>query len=771
MASAGGTLAGARARLPSIRRRLRRSLWLNPASLMIAGLVAVLVLYGLQIHILELIELKTYDLRFVSRGPLKPSPAVALAVIDEQSLDAEGRWPWPRAKLARLIEVLSADGAKVIGFDILFSEPDENSQVALLDRLAGQLDTLAITEPRLRRFVAESRLAADNDLALVKAIQESSAAVVLGYFFHMDPSGLDDQRLDQRESARRLRHIAGSKYPRIRHVGGAGHEPQVIRAYAPEINLEIFSEVAASSGFFSLQSDPDGVLRSVPLAIQGGEDFFPPLGLLSAWHYLDRPSLTVEIGPHGIQSVEIGNRSVPTDEAGRYLVNYLGPPRTFPHFPVTDILHGRVPPGTFKDRIVLVGATAIATYDLRNTPFSPLYPGLEIHATVIDNVLSGRFMARPEWARVFDVLAIVGLGVMTGVVLTRRSPLAGTVFAMAVFAGHILLARWLFVSARLWLNIVYPLLAVLTVYMALTLYYYLTEQRERKRIKGTFKQYVAEHVVEEMIKDPTRLRLGGEEKILTVVFSDLEGFTTYSERHSAHEMTEMLAEYYNRVTEQVFLHRGTLKEYVGDELLAFFGAPLDDPQHAQRACEAALAMRDTTRALAAEWVQIGRPPLRARTGVNSGPMVVGNLGSKYRFAYGVVGDQVNLGSRLEGLNKVYGTEIIISENTARLVEPAFRLRELDMVRVIGRRQAVRIYELIARAGTPLDPEHEKALSIYAQALQAYRNGAWADALVLFREARAVRPDDGPSRALAERCLEYDATPPEAWDGVFAQRFK
>jgi adenylate cyclase len=256
-----------------------------------------------------------------------------------------------------------------------------------------------------------------------------------------------------------------------------------------------------------------------------------------------------------------------------------------------------------------------------------------------------------------------------------------------------------------------------------------------------------------------------------VLFSDLERFTTYSERHTAHEMTEMLAEYFNRVTEQVFLHQGTLKEYVGDELMAFFGAPLEDPQHAQRACEAALAMRDTTRALAAEWVQIGRPPLRARTGINSGPMVVGNLGSKYRFAYGVVGDHVNLGSRLEGLNKVYGTEIIIGENTARLVEHAFRLRELDTVRVIGRRQAVRIYELIAKAGTALDPEHEKALSVYAQALEAYRNGAWADALVLFREARAVRPDDGPARALAGRCLEYEATPPEAWDGVFDQRFK
>ncbi|HEU4368818.1 MAG TPA: adenylate/guanylate cyclase domain-containing protein [Methylomirabilota bacterium] len=335
-------------------------------------------------------------------------------------------------------------------------------------------------------------------------------------------------------------------------------------------------------------------------------------------------------------------------------------------------------------------------------------------------------MAKPEWSRAFDVVAIVGMSTLTGVALTRLGPLRGVLFTAGLFAFYIFLARWLFVGARIWLNMVYPLMALVTVYIALTLYYYVTEQRARQRIKSTFKQYVAEHVVEEMIKDPARLRLGGEEKVLTVLFSDLEGFTTYSERHSAHEMTVMLAEYYNRVTEQVFLHRGTLKEYVGDELLAFFGAPIEEPQHALRACEAALAMREQTLALAAEWATIGRPHIRARTGINSGPMVVGNLGSKYRFAYGVVGDQVNLGSRLEGLNKVYATDIIIGENTARLVEQAFMLRELDMVRVKGRTQAVRIYELIGKAGTPVAHQHERALWTYAEALEAYRKGMWAE---------------------------------------------
>ena len=753
----------------SIRRLGRRSFWLNPASLMLGSLVAVLVLYGLDVHILELIELKTYDLRFVSRGAQKPSPAVAMVVIDEKSLEAEGRWPWPRSKFATLIDVLSREGAKVIGFDVIFSEPDENSQLALIDDFTGTLDALAISDPRLRRFMSERRRNADHDLALADAIKRSKAAVVLGYFFH-DQSTLEYQ-LDPAEIERRLQSIAGSSYPRIRRTGQRAHEPPFIKGHAPQTNLQIFSDVAASSGYFSLQGDRDGVLRWMPLVIQGGGDLFPPLGLLCAWHYLGRPQLTVEIGRHGVEGVEIGDRFVPTDETGKLLINYLGRPKTFPYVSVTDVLAGRVPSGTFKNRIVLVGATAVATYDLRNTPVDPRYPGTEVHATVIDNILTQSFMARPEWSRAFDVLAIVGMSALTGVALTRLSPIKGVLFTGGLFALYILLARWVFVSTRLWLNMVYPLLALVTVYIALTVYYYVTEQRERRKIKSTFKQYVAEHVVEEMIKDPARLRLGGEEKVLTVLFSDLEGFTTYSERHSAHEMTVMLAEYYDRVTEHIFLHRGTLKEYVGDELLAFFGAPIDDPLHALRACEAALAMREQTLALAAEWAKIGRPPLRARTGINSGPMVVGNLGSKYRFAYGVVGDQVNLGSRLEGLNKVYGTDIIIGENTAGRVENAFRLRELDMVRVMGRTQVVRIYELIAKAGAALSSEHDQALWAYAEALEAYRKGMWTEALALFHQALRLRPDDGPSRTLARRCLEYRDTPPEPWDGVFAQQFK
>jgi adenylate cyclase len=347
--------------------------------------------------------------------------------------------------------------------------------------------------------------------------------------------------------------------------------------------------------------------------------------------------------------------------------------------------------------------------------------------------------------------------------------LTGFLFSAGLFALYVLLTRWLFVRASVWLDVVYPLLALSVNYVALTVYYYVGEERQRKHVKETFRQYVAPLVVEEMLRQPGRLKLGGEEKVLTVLFSDLEGFTGYSERYTPGEMIGMLSEYFGKVTEQVFAHRGTLKEYVGDELMAFFGAPLEQTDHAARACGAALAMREVRHALGAEWTKTGRPVLRARTGINSGLMLVGNLGSRYRFAYGVLGDQVNLASRLEGLNRAYGTEILIGEDTAQLVEGAFLLREIDMVRVKGRKQAVRVYELLARVGTVLPPEQEKALAAYAAGIAAYRRQSWDEALDHFGQARRLWPEDGPSRTMAERSRMFRASPPpEGWDGVFEQ---
>jgi adenylate cyclase len=475
----------------------------------------------------------------------------------------------------------------------------------------------------------------------------------------------------------------------------------------------------------------------------------------------------VKVAPYGVEGIQIGERFVPTDEKGQLLINYLGPPKTFPHFSISDILSGKLGKETFKDKIVLVGATAMGTHDLSSTPFSPRYPGVEIHATVIDNILRQDFITRPKWSMIYDLFAIIVLGALTGIALPRMSAIKGLFFATGLFILHIIIARWLFVSPRVWLNIVYPLLVLGIAYTALTVYHYVTEERERKKIKGAFKHYVSPLVIEEMLKEPERLKLGGEEKVLTVLFSDLAGFTGYSERHAPHEMIDILSDYFEKMTEQIFAHQGTIKEYVGDELMAIFGAPLEQADHAQRACAAALAMRERLQDLRLEWAKRGRPALRARTGINSGPMLVGNLGCRYRFAYGALGDQVNLGSRLEGLNKMYGTEILLGENTAALVGTSFLLREVDLVRVKGRKQPVRIFELLGKSMDLVPKEKRESLSHFAAGLEAYRQQFWQEALGLFKASLALWPEDGPSRIMAERCEIYqEASPQGQWDGVF-----
>lgn len=744
---------------------------INPVSLTLSSLFVVVTLFASGTYILDLIELKTYDLRFLSRGPLQPSPAVMLAAIDEKSLAAEGRWPWPRSKLAALVDMLAQDGAKVIAFDIAFPEPDENSQLALIQQFARTVDALAIEHPQLADFIAESKRHADHDLALANAMKKASAAVVLGYFFHMHAAELD-HRVEQREIDRQIERISASKYPFIMYQEPPAGVVPFPQAYMPQSNLELFTASAAASGYFTTTSDPDGIVRWMPLMVQGGEDLFPPLAIAAVWQYLGRPQLTVKVGRYGVEGVQMGDRFIPTDESGRLLINFLGPPKTFPHIPITDILRGQVAKGTFSDKIVLVGATAIGIHDLRSTPSSPVYPGIEIHATIIDNILTQNFLTKPAWSKIYDLLAILILGALSALILPRVGALTGVLCTAALALLHIFIARWLFVHAGVWLGIVYPLLALGVNYTALTVYDYVTEERERKKIKGAFMHYVAPVVIEAMLKDPARLKLGGDEKVLTVLFSDLQGFTSHSERYTPHEMIELLSEYYARMTEQIFAYEGMLKEYVGDELMAIFGAPIEQADHAAKACAAALAMREQRHILREEWAKIGRPPLIARTGINSGLMLVGNLGSKYRFAYGVLGDHVNLGSRLEGLNKAYGTEILIGENTARLVERSFLLREVDLVRVVGREQPVRIYELLAAAGTALPAAKEEALRAYVAGLEAYRQQHWGEALALFQLALSLWPADGPSRTMLERCQLYQKIPPpHDWDGVFEALYK
>ena len=480
----------------------------------------------------------------------------------------------------------------------------------------------------------------------------------------------------------------------------------------------------------------------------------------------------VKVVIYGVSGIQMGKRFIPTDEYGRILINYLGPPKTFPHVSITDILDNTFQKGIFKDKIVLVGSTAEGIYDSRNTPFSTVHPGLEVHANVMDSILTENFLKIPKRANVYNLLAIIVVGILMGFVLPRLNAIKGAMFALGLFFAFIFAACWLFTGLGVWVNMVYPLLVLLIAYISITVFHYFTEERKRQEIKSAFSRYAPDVVVNEILKYPDRLQLGGEEREISVLFCDLIGFTGYSEIYTPNAMITILSEFFNEMTEQVFAFQGLLKEYVGDELMAIFGAPLEQKDHAQRACLTALAMRDRLRALRPVWDNMDRPALKTRTGINSGNMLVGNVGSKYRFSYGALGDNVNLGSRLEGLNKIYGTEILIGENTAQLLNDGFRLREIDCVKVQGKENPVRLYELLGIFNTALPEETEQAFKHYAEGLEAYRSQQWTEAINLFEKGQELYQKDKSFKVMTLRCRIYHRDPPKGdWDGVFRERRK
>jgi adenylate cyclase len=752
-----------------MKKAFKRFFSLNPVSLTFLVTLLVLALFVVQVDLFEIVELKTYDFRFLSRGPKSPRPDVVMAVLDEKSLKSEGRWPWPRSKMAKLIEALSADGARVIGFDIIFAEPDENSAIQFIRQMEQKMKHFRVENEGVRAFIEECKAGADNDLTLAEAIRASKAKVVLGYFFHMNQGELDFE-LDEKEREDHLNRITGSRYPVVFMARQDRESDSFVRAYSPQANLALLAGATDAAGYFNMIPDKDGVVRAMPLAIQCGRDIYSPLSIQSVWNYLGRPPLVVQVASYGIEGIRMGNLVIPTDENGHMLINYLGPEKTFPDYSITDILRGNVPKGTFKDKIVLVGATAIGLYDMRNTPFAAVYPGLEVHATVIDNILEKAFIHKPKWTRIFDAMAIVLFSLILGILIPRLSAIKGVVLTSGLFVLYIFLTQWLFTHALLWVNMVYPLLGLVLIYTSLTIYRYLTEERERKKIRGAFSHYVSSSVVNEVLKNPDKLKLGGDMKELTVLFSDIRGFTTISEGLSPEDVHRLINEYLTAMTDIVFKHGGTLDKYMGDAVMAIYGAPVDQPDHARKACDTALEMMEGLKELNARWAEAGKPVLDIGIGINTGMMMVGNMGSEQRFEYTVLGDAVNLGSRLEGANKSYMTHILISEFTYGKVKDEFLCMEMDSVRVKGKTRTVRIYQVMGRKDA--SASQAETVSTFHQGLQFYKEQKWDMAMDAFKTASALDKGLYAARLYMERIASLKSNPPPPdWDGTSTMKEK
>jgi len=744
---------------------LRKFLNLSGFKIALLLTLAVLGIYYLDPHFLTILELKTLDARFLSRGKIPTSNQVVLVTIDEKSLGELGRWPWPRVRLAQLLDALVEAEVKVVGFDIVWAEPDENSQLKGLREIKQKLAELKVANRDLDRYVAEALQKADSDRILAESLARSQRAV-LGYFFHFSPP---EGTGKQESPAKEMPPLTA--FNLVKFTSEEAARVPLFEAVHAEVNLPVLSQAAEGAGYFNIFPDPDGTVRWAPLVIKYRDRFYCALSLAVLQKYLENPPLALRIAEYGVDQVRLGKISIPANEEGRLLINYRGPQKMYPHYSATDVIHGRVPQKDFRGKIALVGATAIGIYDMRVTPFEHVYPGLEIHANLIDSVLQSRFLYRPNWIALVDILVIAVVGLILGGLLPRFKAHWGAVVGGALFLSVLALGKYLFEAQGVWMNLTYPSLNLILIYLGVTGYRYMTEEKEKKKIRGAFQYYLTASVVEEMLQNPDKLKLGGEKKDLTVLFSDIRGFTSISERMTPDGLVKFLNEYLTKMTDIVFKYDGLLDKYMGDAIMAIWGAPLDQPDHVRRACLTALDMVEELHRLQKKWNAEGMPFLNIGIGVNAGPMVVGNMGSDRRFDYTVMGDSVNLGSRLEGLNKLYGTNIIVSEMTYDRVRDEFWTRELDLVRVKGKNQPVKIFELLSLTKTASSDQRTLAEGFHV-ALAEYRKRGWDKAREEFQKVLARFPHDGPAKLYLERCETLSKTPPPPdWDGVYTMTTK
>ncbi len=532
-------------------------------------------------------------------------------------------------------------------------------------------------------------------------------------------------------------------------------------------------EAAAAEGVVNVTADRDGLIRSLPLLLRAGDEDVPSLALATVARYIRRPR--VIDAPPTDDRVYAAGRAIPILPPGRLLINFLGPPSglesggAFTIIPFVDVLEGRFDPALVRDKIVLLGLTirGINEHATPSTSVTRMW-GVELLGHAVETILTQRYLV-PAPAPM-TIGGVFLLAVLAALLVAVWRPLLAAVVTLALLVAYLLTAM-VAVDNGLLLNLVYPPAALLVGLAAALIYRVVFEQAEQRAIRDVLARYLSPSVSRWVLKDPDRLRLGGQTRTMSVLFSDVRGFTTISHAMDPQDVTALLNEYMSAMTDVVFAHDGVLDKDIGDAIMAFWNAPMEQSDHARRACETALDMIETLRTLQADWQRRGVPALELGIGINTGPMLVGNMGSRQRLAYTVLGDTVNVASRLEGLSKDYGTRVVIGEATRKAAGDDFVYRYLDMVAVKGRPEPLAVYEVVCRAGQ-LDPDRAALLERYRRGIELYRTRRWADAAGLFAELLASAPGDGPSALYFRRSNALLASPPPAdWDGVFVATTK
>ncbi|MCF6290532.1 MAG: adenylate/guanylate cyclase domain-containing protein [Desulfobacterales bacterium] len=736
-----------------------KSYWLRHYLRFGPGLIFLLLLLlnvtgHIDLPLLDRLENWTYDLRLNLTIPGTIDNRIVIVDIDEKSLAEEGQWPWGRDRMALLVSRLfDRYQAAVVGFDVVFAEEDARSGLRHLEHLAaGPLRQ----DSAFQEALAGLRPKLDFDGMLARAIR--NRPVVLGYYFTDNQEG-------------RGPHASGALPDPVFPRGSfAGRDIPFIRKSSYGANLPQLQAAAAGAGHFTPQIDPDGICRRIPALIEYQGQYYESLSLAMVrtllWNTPLQPGFPDQAGGNyrRLEWLGIADLRLPVDERVCSLVPYRGPPGSFIYLSATDVMHDRVDADQLEGAIVLVGTTAPGLMDQRATPVAAVYPGVEIHANMIAGILDQTILHRPAWVRGAELVTLILCGLLLTLALPLLGPWSSIMLCLTVLAGVTggVMVAW---NHHLVLPLASSLLLIVTLYIWNASYGFLVETRAKRRITGLFGQYVPPALAEEMSRNPKAFTTEGESREMTVLFSDIRGFTSISEGLAPRELSRMMNEYMTPMTRVIHKHRGTIDKYIGDAIMAFWGAPMQDADHARNGVLTALEMQNTLGRLQPRFIERGWPAIRIGIGLNTGVMNVGNMGSEFRMAYTVLGDAVNLGSRLEGITKQYGVGIIVSETT-RAAVPDIVFRELDRVRVKGKERPVSIYEPLGPADA-LDPPILEEVAVFAELLTHYRAMAWNEAEKLLDRLQAGAPDSMLYQLYRERINYVRANPPdEGWDGVF-----
>ncbi len=699
----------------------------------------------------EELRVRTFD-TFQRIDPrVKTARPVTIVDIDERSLASKlGQWPWPRTRIADLITHLTRLGAVVIAFDVIFSEPDRLNPDVAADTFHN-LDEE--TRSRLRALPS-------NDQVLADAIRRSR--VVMG------ESGLP--------------YVISNLDTSLPLTGLAmlGEEPQPFLLNFPGLlrNVDVLEQAAAGRGLFTIRTERDGIVRRVPMMMQAQGATMPSLSFEVLRVATGTDTIFIRADKAGIKSFAVKGLEVPTDRNGQLWVHFA---RRDPSIYVSavDLLEGRVEPEKVKGKLVLIGTSAVGLLDVKTTPIDPVMPGVEVHAQVLESALTRSVLTQPSYAIVIEFCAAIVLGLVVIAVAPLFGP-ASLIVVGALFASLLIGTSWYFYTQqRLLIDFTYPLLSTTSIYLTLIFTSFVREQAQRRQIRSAFGQYLSPALVEQLAQSPEKLVLGGEEREMTIMFSDMRGFTSISESYKSDPqgLTALMNRFLTPLTNAILDRKGTIDKYMGDAIMAFWNAPLDDNAHQLNACEAALDMLERVGALneqrEIEAKEGGHSyiPLNVGVGLNTGTCVVGNMGSDMRFDYSVFGDSVNLASRLEGQSKEYGFPIIVGSKTALAVKDKFAILELDFIMVKGKKEPEVIYAIAGREDTAHSGRFQRLRNLTIEMLACYRSRDWEGALAAI--ARGRRTDEARSLELLYNLYEarirgyQENPPPEDWNGAFA----